>query len=115
VADALGDGRIRLVAVLAPQRLEGRLAAVPTAREQGTDLVWPTVRGLYMGPGVSDADHAAWTQVFRRTMQTPQYARMLRDVGLQPHPLTGPELDAYITAEVVRLKNLARSLHLRVP
>ena len=115
VADALGDGRIRLVALLAPQRLGGRLAAVPTAREQGTDLVWPTVRGLYMGPRVSDADHAAWAQVFRQAMQTPQYARMLQEVGLRPHPLTGAPLDAYIAAEVERLKQLARSLHLRVP
>jgi len=113
-SEAMGGGELKLIAVLAPQRLGGRFATVPTAREQGIDLVWSTVRGLYMGPAVPDRDHAEWTRTLRRIMQRPEYGQLLAKYGLQPHPLAGPELDAYVGAQVAHFAGLARSLHLRV-
>jgi putative tricarboxylic transport membrane protein len=111
---ALASGEIRLLAVLAPQRLRGVLAQVPTAREQGVELVWPTVRGVYVGPGVSPADHEAWVQVLRRMMATPAYEQAARASGLEPLPLAGPELQEHIRQETERLRSLARSLGLPV-
>lgn len=113
-ADAFAAGELKLIAVLAPQRIGGRFAAVPTAREQGVDLVWSTVRGVYMGPGVSDRDHAEWTRTLRRIMQGPEYAQLLAKYGLQPHMLSGAELEGYVQAQVAEFRELARSLHLRV-
>jgi putative tricarboxylic transport membrane protein len=49
--------RIRVLAVMSDKRLEGSLAKVPTAREQGMDIEWPIIRGFYVGPKVSDADY----------------------------------------------------------
>lgn len=113
-SEAFLAGELKLIAVLAPQRLRGRFAAVPTAREQGVDLVWSTVRGVYMGPGVSDKDLAEWARHLRRIMQRPEYGRLLERYGLQPHALTGSELDEYVEAQVAQFRELARSLHLRV-
>ena len=115
VAQAVAAGEIRLLAVPAPQRLGGRLAAVPTAREQGIDIVWPTVRGLYLGPGVTERDYAEWSRSLGRLMQHPGYAALLARYGLQPATMRGPQLQAHVDAEIGRLKALARSLHLRVP
>jgi len=112
-APASAAGEIRLVAVLSPERLPGRLAAVPTAREQGVDLLWPTVRGLYMGPGVGERAYGEWVAVLRRLLQQPDYARLLAQYGLQPHPLTGPEVGAFVERELTRLRALARELQLR--
>jgi putative tricarboxylic transport membrane protein len=111
---ALAAGEIRLIAVLAPQRLRGALAAVPTAREQGVDVVWPTVRGVYMGPGVPERDYETWAQVLRRVMASPAYAAAARARGLEPHPLAGAEVHAYVRQEVERLRAVARSLQLPV-
>lgn len=111
---ALASGELKLIAVLAPQRLPGRLSSVPTAREQGLDLVWATVRGIYMGPGVGARDHEEWSRALGRILSRPEYARLLESYGLQPHPLTGAELDRYVAQEVARLKEVARGLHLRV-
>lgn len=113
-SEALAGGELKLIAVLAPQRLPGRFATVPTAREQGVDLVWSTVRGLYMGPGVSTRDRDAWASSLRRIMQRPEYAQLLQSYGLQPHALTGPELDTYVEDQVGQFRELARSLNLRV-
>jgi putative tricarboxylic transport membrane protein len=113
-SEALASGELKLIAVLAPQRLPGKLSSVPTAREQGVDLVWATVRGIYMGPGVGAREHEEWSRTLGRILQRPEYARLLENYGLQPHPLTGAELDRYVAQEVARLKEVARGLHLRV-
>lgn len=111
---ALEAGEIRLLAILAPQRQRGPLAGVPTAREQGVDLVWPTVRGVYMGPGVPDTDAEAWARTLRRVMETPAFEQAARASGLEPFPLTGPDLLAHVRNETERLRQLARSLNLSV-
>ena len=113
-ADAFASGEIRLLAVMAPQRLRGRFAQVPTAREQGVDLVWPTVRGVYMGPGVPDRDFAEWTRTLKRVMARPEYQRLLDGYGLQPQALTGAELEVSVDKQMNEFRELARSLHLRV-
>ena len=112
--EALPAGGIRLLAVLAPQRVGGALAQVPTAREQGIDLVWPTVRGFYMGPRVSDRDFAEWTKWMRSTLHRPEFLHLLAAYGLEPSPLTSPAIEAYVAAQVEQLRGLARRLHLRV-
>jgi putative tricarboxylic transport membrane protein len=112
--EAFLAGDLKLLAVLAPKRLGGRLAQVPTAREQGLDLVWPTVRGLYLGPAVPTREVDEWARTLRRIMATPEYARAAREHGLEPLPMTGPEVQKYVQGEVERLRGLARSLHLAV-
>ncbi len=107
-------GDVTLLAVLAPARLGTVFKDVPTARELGMDLIWPTVRGLYMGPGVSDKDRAEWTSALQRIMETPAYGRLLEAAGLQPFALAGPDLDAYVRHQVQEMRVLARSLGLRV-
>lgn len=109
------SGKLKVLAVLAPHRLKGPLAQLPTAREQGIDVVWATQRGVYMGPGVSDKDHAEMVRAVARAMGTPQAVAILRREGLEPTYLGGSELDAHVAAQVNRFRELARSLHLRVP
>lgn len=112
--EAFRAGDIKLLAVLAPQRLGSDFRGVPTAREQGVDVVWPTVRGLYTGPGVAEKDRAEWARTLRRIMATPEFARLLDAYALQPFPLSGPELDGYVQQQVQQMRALAVSLHLRV-
>ncbi len=111
---ALAAGEIRLLAVLAPHRQQGALAQVPTAREQGIDLVWPTVRGIYMGPAVPDRDFQEWSRLLRRVMETQAYQKAARAAGLEPLLLEGAQLTGYVEKEAQRMRELARSLHLNV-
>ncbi|WP_409521802.1 Bug family tripartite tricarboxylate transporter substrate binding protein, partial [Pantoea sp.] len=45
----LQGGKMRVLAVMADQRLPGELAAIPTAKEQGFNVSWPIIRGYYLG------------------------------------------------------------------
>ena len=112
--EAFMAGELKLIAVLAPQRLSGVFRGVPTAREQGVDVVWQTVRGLYMGPRVPDKDAAEWARTLRRIMATPEYARLLEAYSLQPFALSGAEMEAYVGHQVREMRALAAALHLRV-
>ena len=106
--------KIRVIAVLADKRLEGGLAKVPTAKEQGMDVEWPIIRGFYMGPKVSDADFKVWVDTFNKMMATPEFAKLRADRSLFPFALTGAELDAYVKKQVERYSKLAAELGLAV-
>ncbi|MGJ7525160.1 Bug family tripartite tricarboxylate transporter substrate binding protein [Variovorax sp. GB1P17] len=108
-----GGAAVRLLAVLSDKRLGGALTGVPTAREQGVDLVWPTVRGLYLSADVPEAAVRAWTAAFREASAAPGYAALRERHGLYPFDLTGPALDDYVQAQIKTYRQLADELGLR--
>ncbi|MDL9998052.1 tripartite tricarboxylate transporter substrate-binding protein [Variovorax sp. J22P240] len=105
---------IRVLAVMSEQRLPGQLAQVPTAREAGFDLVWPIVRGFYVGPKVSDADYKAWVDVFTRMLASKPYEQLRSERGLYAFSMTGPELDAYVKRSVGSYRKVAEDFGLKV-
>jgi len=107
-----GAGRARVLAVLADRRLPGPLAGVPTAREQGYDIVWPLIRGVWMGPDVSDADYRRWVQAFDRIETSPEFARMRAEAGLYPLSLTGDALARHIRQAVAGYRRQAAQFNL---
>jgi putative tricarboxylic transport membrane protein len=106
------SGKVRVLAVLSDKRLPGAMAGVPTAREQGFDLVWPVIRGILMGPDVSDADYRRWVQAFDRIESAPEFAQMRAQIGLYPLALTGDALTRYIHQAVADYKRQARQFNL---
>ena len=88
------------------------LANVPTAREQGFDVVWPIIRGVWMGPQVPEADYQRWVATFDRVMATPQFAEWRAQAGLYPFALTGPKLTAYVRKAVDEYARQANELGL---
>ncbi|WP_295851563.1 tripartite tricarboxylate transporter substrate-binding protein [uncultured Xylophilus sp.] len=104
---------VRVLAVLAEARLPGALQGVPTAREQGIDLVWPTVRGLYMAANVPDAAVRGWTEAFAEAMAAPGYAALRTRHGMYPLTLTGAPLEAHVERRLQDYRRLAAELGLR--
>lgn len=107
-----GGAPIRVLAVYHKERLTGKMAGVPTAREQGFDIEWPIIRGFYVGPKVSDADYQWWVQAFNKTMASPAFAELQAQQGLFPFNLTGAELDKFVKERTVAYGELARTFGL---
>ncbi|MDH4448228.1 MAG: tripartite tricarboxylate transporter substrate-binding protein [Acidovorax sp.] len=107
------DMPVRILAVLSAERLPGRLAHLPTAREQGVDLVWSTVRGLYMAASVPDAAAAAWTAALQEAQAAPGYAALCERLGLYPFALSGAALEAFVQRSLTEYRQLAQDLGLR--
>ncbi|MFL6674850.1 MAG: tripartite tricarboxylate transporter substrate binding protein [Massilia sp.] len=107
-----GPGKVRVLAVLSEHRLPGALANVPTAREQGVDVVWPIIRGVWMGPGVPEADYRRWVAAFDQMEAAPGFAALRADAGLYPFSLTGDALTGYIKKAVLDYDRQARQFNL---
>jgi putative tricarboxylic transport membrane protein len=107
-----GPGNVRVLAVLSEHRLAGVLAAVPTAREQGYDIVWPVIRGVWMGPDVPEADYRRWVDAFTRMQATPEFAQLRQTAGLHPFSLTGDALTRWVKQAVMDYNRQAREFNL---
>lgn len=108
----LGRGGIRVLAVFSDARLQGVLSKVPTAREQGFDLSWPLIRGVYMGPQVSDADYRKWVARFDQMLKAPGFDNLRSEYGLHPFAMTGSEFSEYVKKTVDNYGRQARELGL---
>jgi putative tricarboxylic transport membrane protein len=104
--------QIRVLAVLSDKRLPGVLANVPTAREQGFDVAWPIMRGLYMGPQVSTADYLKWVAAFDRMIADKSFERLRAAHGLYPFSMTGAALTDQVVKTVSSYGTQVRELGL---
>ncbi|ELY3836759.1 Bug family tripartite tricarboxylate transporter substrate binding protein [Cronobacter turicensis] len=108
----LTGNKLRVLAVFADERLPGQLAQVPTAKEQGFDVVWPIIRGFYVGPKVSDADYQWWVQAFEKLQQTDEFKKQRDLRGLFEFNLTGKALDEYVKNQVNDYREKAKAFGL---
>lgn len=102
------SGKVRVLAVMSPERLSGDAKDIPTAKEQGVDILWTVWRGLYVGPKVSDADYAWWVQTLEKLSKTPEFAKDREARGLYPFPSFGKAFDDHVKSDVARFKVLAK-------
>jgi len=73
------SGKLRPVAVSAPQRLGGAFEMVPTWKEQGVNAVSSSWRGI-MGPrGMTPEQVAYWDRVFAALVKTADWKKDLQD------------------------------------
>ncbi|MDC9612460.1 tripartite tricarboxylate transporter substrate binding protein [Xenorhabdus khoisanae] len=108
----LNGDKIRILAIYADKRLNGELANIPTAKEQGYDIVWPVIRGFYMGPKVSDAQYQWWVDTFKTLQQTTEFKKQRELRGLFELNMTGKELDDYVKKQVIQYHEMAKSFGL---
>lgn len=105
-------GKLRVLAVFSYERLKGNLADVPTAKEQGYDVVWPVIRGYYMGPDVSEASYKWWKNSFDTMLADPKFAEIREQQDLLPFSMTGEELEQYVYKRTGELRELSAEFNL---
>ncbi|MBJ3592508.1 tripartite tricarboxylate transporter substrate binding protein [Salmonella enterica subsp. enterica serovar Saintpaul] len=108
----LSGDKIRVLAVFSEARLPGQLANVPTAKEQGYDLVWPIIRGFYVGPKVSDAEYQWWVEAFNKLQQTDEFKKQRDLRGLFEFNMSGKQLDDYVKKQVTDYREQAKAFGL---
>ena len=101
------DGSLRILGTMAPERLPAPFAEIPTAKEQGYEIVWPIMRGYYVGKDVSDEDYAKWAEIFAAAHKDPEFLKVQGEKGLFPLPLSGKEFDAEVRKQAEQLRAIA--------
>ncbi|CAN7208743.1 tripartite tricarboxylate transporter substrate binding protein [Pseudomonas sp. LjRoot71] len=107
------SGDMRILAVFSEERLPGSVVeSIPTAKEQGFDVIWPVIRGFYLGPKVSDEAYTWWKNSFDQLLASEDFAKLREDRELYPFAMTGEELDVYVKKQVAQYKELAQEFGL---
>lgn len=107
------SGKLRVLAVFAPERLAGEdLQKIPTAKEQGYEIEWPVIRGYYLAPEVSDNAYKWWLEQFDALLSSPEFAKLRAQRDLLPFSLTGEKLTQYIYQRTNQLRELSKEFGL---
>jgi len=106
------SGDLKVLAVLSEERLPGKLAEVPTAREQGIDAVAPNWRGFYIPAGVSDDAEQYWTTTLDSVYESEEWKDVMTKSGLMPFHKSGAEFDAFVKAQIQDIQTLSKDIGL---
>ena len=100
----LQDGRLRALAVTAPERLGGLFAGAPAWTELGIDCVIGTWRGVIAPAGISQAQCAFWEERLLEATRDPKWkAELARQYWIDMF-LGAAETRAFLDAERARLE-----------
>lgn len=102
-------GEVRVLAVLTQERVPG-FDDIPTAVEQGYDVVAVNWRGLYVPAGVSDDVFNTWADRLQAVADSEQWAEAMAANGLAPFTLVGAEFQGYVDGLVAEINALSREI-----
>ena len=104
------SGDIKVIAVLAPERLGGEFADLPTAREQGVDAVGANWRGFYGPGGMSDEAYDGWVEKIAALYASDEWKQVMETNGIAPLDLQGEEFQAFVADSVERIQGISKEI-----
>ncbi len=108
----IGAGKIRILGVLADERLPDQFSELPTAREQGYDVVGANWRGFYMGGDVSDEAYQYWVDSLETLYNSDAWKEAMTKNGLVPFWRGGEEMEQFVDQQVNDLRELSQEIGL---
>ena len=109
VVSFLANGDIRVIAVLTDERVPG-FEQIPTAKEQGFDVIAVNWRGLYVPKGISDAKFDEWAGKLQQVADSDEWAQAMKDNGLAPFTKVGGDFQGYVDGLVSDIASMSKEL-----
>jgi putative tricarboxylic transport membrane protein len=103
------SGDVRIIAILAPQRLKG-FSDIPTAKEQGYDVIGANWRGLYMPKGASAEAKAFWSNAIQKMTESEVFQKDLEAKAIEPFNNFGPDMDKFAKESIQEIADLSREI-----
>lgn len=105
------SGDVRPIAVLSEERVTG-FEDVPTAKEQGVDMVAMNWRGIYVPKDISDEDYQKWVQTLQQVGESEQWQAVMEENGLEPYMILGDEFQTFVDANIAEIQEVSREIGL---
>lgn len=106
------SGDIKVIAVLAPERLDGDFAAFPTATEQGIDAVGANWRGFYAPGGMSDEAYDFWVNSIAAVYASDEWKAVMAQNGLAPLESSGAVFQTFVADSIASIQAISREIGL---
>lgn len=110
VVGFLKSGDVRVIAVFLDKRLDAPFAEIPTAKEQGIDIVSVNWRGLYVPKDISKEAYHKWEEALTKVSQSKEWAAAMEANGLVPFTLIGDGFQGYVVGVVDEIQNISREI-----
>ena len=105
----LQSGEVRALAVLTEERVPG-FEDVPTAKEQGFDVVAVNWRGLYVPKDISDADFEAWGAKLQAVADSQEWKDAMAANGLAPFTKVGGDFQSWVDGVIADTVELSKEI-----
>jgi putative tricarboxylic transport membrane protein len=105
----LKSGEVRALAVLTEDRVPG-FEDIPTAREQGFDVVAVNWRGLYVPKGISDEQFNAWGAKLQAVADSAEWKEAMAANGLAPFTKVGGDFQTWIDNVIAQTVELSKEI-----
>lgn len=105
-------GTLRLIAIAAPRRLEGELAAVPTWKELGVDSVAGNWYAVYGPKNMQAAPLRYWESALAGVVRTAEWKTYVRNQHVSAQFLGHEDAGNFFKAEYEKLKGILGELGL---
>jgi putative tricarboxylic transport membrane protein len=108
----LRSGKMRVLAVASPTRLEGALAVVPTWKEQQADVIVANWRPAIGPRGWSATQVAFWEDALAQVTRSEEWKSSVAQSGAVTHYMNGRELGAFFDAQYAQFRTILTELGL---
>jgi putative tricarboxylic transport membrane protein len=109
ISGFIESGDVRVLAVMSEERLEA-FPDVPTAMEQGVDVVGYNWRGFYLGGDVSDEAYQGWVDILEQLYQSEEWKQTATESGLTPIWRGGDEFVSFVEESEEEMRNLSKAI-----
>lgn len=103
------SGDVRALAVLTEERVPG-FDDIPTAKEQGFDVVAVNWRGLYVPKNISDEQFNAWAEKLKVVAESEQWQKSMTDNGLAPFTKIGGDFQSWIDGVIADTVTMSKEI-----
>ena len=110
VVGFLKSGDVRVLAVFTDERIPGSFSDIPTAKEQGIDVVAVNWRGLYVPKDVSEDAYRRWSEALAKVAASSEWAAAMEANGLAPFTKVGDDFQDYLTGVIKEVEQLSREI-----
>ena len=104
------SGDIKVIAVLAPERLDGEFAEFPTAKEQGVNAIGANWRGFYAPGGMSDEAYDGWVSKIGDLYASDKWKDVMAANGLAPLDLQGADFQQFVADSVAQIQKISKDI-----
>ena len=105
----LQSGEVKALAVLTEERVPG-FDDIPTAKEQGFDVVAVNWRGLYVPKDISDADFDAWGAKLQAVADSAEWKEAMAANGLAPFTKVGGDFQSWVDGVIADTVTLSKEI-----
>jgi len=112
VVSFIKNGDVRVLASFTDERIEipGLNVEIPTAKEQGIDVVAVNWRGLYTPKGASEASYKKWSDALAQVAASKEWADAMEANGLVKFTKVGPDFQSYLDGVMQEVQDMSKEL-----